>query len=518
MRRSILSALAAAILVVLVMTVGASANLPGSTFEGNDGNLVVNTPGNADWENAPNLSAAADLTSGPADNSFGQGTQENDVNVTVVSGSIPNSKADLARFGVAGETVGSNVFLYLAWTRENDAGSVNYDFEINQAAQPDLTTPGAKTLNRTVGDLNISYAFQGNNLTPELSFRAWNGTSWGAEQPLAGCSEGQGNSATVSDILTSPAVNRTQGRFGEAAINLTCAGIVPPGSCEPFSSAFIKSRASQSFQSEIKDFIAPVELQFNNCGKLTVIKHTIPGGLNQDFGYTTTGGLVPANFTLNDAGTDTQVFDALQPGNYSVTEGADPTGFAFDSVSCTGGGTTINGKTVDVTITANADIVCTYLNKQQLGAIKVTKTTKIPGLVGPQPQAGVNFTVNGVTKATDANGEACFDGLVFGSYDVTETVPAGYAADGPTTKSVLVDTNTSCAASPYDGETVGFSNSPLTDVTISVDSKADGGTASTVTCDDPSLGFTTGANGDGSDTSDVVAGSKTINCTIVIDP
>jgi hypothetical protein len=117
--RSLLRVLALPVLalVAVLFVTGASANLPGSTFEGNDGNLVVNTPGNQDWENAPNLSAAADLTSGSTDNSFGQGTQEDDVNVTVVTGSIPNSKADLARFGVAGETVGPNVFLYLAWTR-----------------------------------------------------------------------------------------------------------------------------------------------------------------------------------------------------------------------------------------------------------------------------------------------------------------------------------------------------------------------------------------------------------------
>lgn len=31
-----------------------SANLTGSSFEGNDGNLVVNTAGNTDWANAPN--------------------------------------------------------------------------------------------------------------------------------------------------------------------------------------------------------------------------------------------------------------------------------------------------------------------------------------------------------------------------------------------------------------------------------------------------------------------------------
>jgi hypothetical protein len=36
----------------MVFFVAAStANLAGSTFEGNDGNLVVNTSGNTDWAN-----------------------------------------------------------------------------------------------------------------------------------------------------------------------------------------------------------------------------------------------------------------------------------------------------------------------------------------------------------------------------------------------------------------------------------------------------------------------------------
>jgi len=164
----VLVALAAIAAAVLVLTGGASA-LAGSDFEGADGNLIVNTPGNHDWVNAPNLSAGQDLPTGTGDNSFGQGTKEDLTNVTVVSGSIPNSKADLARFAVAGESVGTDNFIYLAWSRENQSGTVNFDFEINRAAQPDLTTPGAKTLVRTQGDLLINYAFAGGSNTPTLT-------------------------------------------------------------------------------------------------------------------------------------------------------------------------------------------------------------------------------------------------------------------------------------------------------------------------------------------------------------
>jgi hypothetical protein len=131
----------------------------------------------------------------------------------------------------------------------------------------------------------------------------------------------------------------------------------------------------------------------------------------------------------------------------------------------------------------------------------------------------VTFTVAGQTVVTDANGEACVDGLLFGSYDVTETLPAGYVNDGPLTQSVLVDNAATCEQDPYVGETANFSNTPLTNVTVSVDSQVDGGTASSVECEpteaDPDL--VTGANGDGTVTISNLQ-PQTLVCTIVIDP
>src|SRR5262245_53632057 len=94
----------------LLVALPVLANLTGSTFEGNDGNLVVNTPGNTDWENAPNRVRGDDLTSGKTDNSFGQGTKEDDPAVSVVTGSIPPNKSDLTRFYVASEFASNSNF------------------------------------------------------------------------------------------------------------------------------------------------------------------------------------------------------------------------------------------------------------------------------------------------------------------------------------------------------------------------------------------------------------------------
>ena len=67
----------------------------------------------------------------------------------------------------------------------------------------------------------------------------------------------------------------------------------------------------------------------------------------------------------------------------------------------------------------------------------------------------------------------------------------------------------------------GFHNTPLTNVSVAVDSQVDGGTASTISCVDGNgtvvASGSSGANGDGSTTaSNLPPGTYT--CTVVIDP
>jgi hypothetical protein len=485
----------------------AQANLPGSTFEGNDGNFVVNTAGNTDWVNAPNRVIGTDAINSQQDNSFGQGTAENDTVVTVVSGSIPNSKADLSQFLVASEQAANlHTYLYLGWTRANQSGTTNFDFEINKLAQPDLTTPGTKTLVRSTGDLLVNYLFQGQG-TPQIEIRTWTGTAW---------------SAPVSGVVAEAAINTTSlanpfglpnpvpaGQFGETAIDLTASGIIPVGVCEGFSSAYVKSRASTSFQSEVKDFVAPLHVNISTCASITVVKVTVPSPdpTNTSFPFVASydaDGFSLLNGESNDSGD-------LVPGTYSVNETPVPANWALTSATCSDG-SPVNA----VVLSANEHVTCTFVNTLQTGAIKVTKTRKhAADGPGDHPHAGVSFTVNGVTTQTDANGVACFGGLLFGTYTVHETVPAGYS--GEADKQVTVDNAATCSDNPYGGESVSFHNTPLTDLSVTVNSQVDGGTASTVTCTPDGPSGSTGANGDGT-FSDTNLAPGTYTCTIVIDP
>jgi hypothetical protein len=297
----------------------------------------------------------------------------------------------------------------------------------------------------------------------------------------------------------------------------------------------LKCRSSDAFQPQLKDFIRPKEINLTNCGKVVIRKETIPDEdpNTTDFSYTKSFGTdptTPNTFTLRDDGVQTYT-NMLFGSNHTVTEAEPTSPYAFKNIDCnvaghpsTSADQTINGRTVTFTINSDTDVLdCTYFNEKQTGAIKVTKTCKHAAAgTGDHPHAGVSFTVNGVTKQTDANGVACFDGLTFGNHDVVETVPAGYVSDDPdNTKTVNVDTVASCADATYTGETVSFHNTPLTDITVTVNSQVPGGTASTIDCgagvvntnntpDDPN-------RGDGSTTrTDLPPGTYT--CKVVVDP
>ena len=124
--------------------------------------------------------------------------------------------------------------------------------------------------------------------------------------------------------------------------------------------------------------------------------------LNQNFGFTSTiagaqlsctADTTPASFTLNDNGNttgdsagNTETCTNVPAGSYTVTEGADPTGFAFriSPARRPGAGTSATHasgrpKEANITIAGGGCVTCVYTNKQQLGAIKVTKTRKHRG-------------------------------------------------------------------------------------------------------------------------------------------
>ena len=564
-RRTRWTVLTVAVLAFAAFALPSFANLPGSSFEGGDGNLTVQTSGNTDWctdfpysggtcvAPEPGLAAGIDLPSGSSDNSFGQGTKEDDPNVSVVTGSIPPNKSDLTRFYEASETVSGQSFLYLAWERTNVLGSANMDFEINQAVTPSLGNPGKHVINRMPRDLLVTYDFTNGGARPVLGLNYWllSATNpsgipgfptnvclssnsfpcWGDHTDLSSSvSEGAINAGTTTDPIAPNAPRSLPGlTFGEAAINLTAGGVIPPGTCEAFGSVFLKSRSSASFTSEVKDFVAPVPVNISNCGRIIIRKVTDPNPDPTDttFSYSTTGGLNPSTFGLKNG--QSQDYGAKVPaGSYSVTE-ADPApqNFSFVSLDCSasdnshGSTETTSGRTVSINLKPGDSADCTYTNRLQLGAIKITKMAKNHNLgPGDQPQPGVTFTISGPggysnTQATDAQGQICVDHLVFGAYTVTETVPNGYQVDSTNPQTANVNTGAACGSG--NEVPLSFHNTPLSLIQVLFHSKGGAGvTAATIQCTGEGSPSDLPDDNNGHLLDNLTPGTYT--CTVVIDP
>jgi uncharacterized repeat protein (TIGR01451 family) len=250
-----------------------------------DGNLVDDAAAGKDWGTPGLISCTGtilgcdiDLPTGTSDNSFGQGTKEDSPVPSVVTGSIPNNKSDLLRFYVANERFVTTDYLYLAWERvQAPNGTTNMDFELNQSST--LSSNGVTPV-RTAGDILIKYDLSQGGTNPVLGYHRWvtSGNAgalceasnklpcWSKVTPLTSDVAAAINTSSVTDPI-SPNAPRTLDAltFGEARINLQAAGIFQAGVCLNFGQAYLKSRSSDAFAAEIKDFIAPIPISVSNC-------------------------------------------------------------------------------------------------------------------------------------------------------------------------------------------------------------------------------------------------------------
>jgi Prealbumin-like fold domain len=496
------------------------ASLPGSNFEIDvDANLKVDDAApSIDWANVLET-RKQDTASGADDESFGQGAKEDTAVPSIVDGGIPPNKSDLKFFGVYQEGITSSGFLNLFWSRVQDpTGTTNMDFEFNQS-----TTASANGVTpvRTAGDLLIQYDLSNGGVRPTLSIRTWSGSAWGAAQNFSDTmpqkASGSINASAIPAGESDGIGAQSARTFGEAQISLAAIFGGATG-CKSFGSAYLKSRSSDQFNSALKDFVPPVAVNISNCGSVKIHKTDDAGAALAGAEFTLYNDNPPVGVSrgaedtvttlkcTTDSSGDCTIVNVLQ-GEYWVVETVTPAGHETAADQ-------------HATVTADTQASLTFVNPRQRGAIEVTKVRKhAADGSGDHPQAGVDFTVNGVTKTTDANGKACFDNLLLDDYTVHETVPAGY--HGEADKTVTVNNKAGCSDTPYVGETVTFHNTPLTNLTVSVNSQIDGGTASTMACKDAAnttvASGSTGANGDGSaSASNLEPGTYT--CTVVIDP
>jgi hypothetical protein len=524
-------------LIAISSASGVLAGSPSKFESGNDptlglGNMVVDTSGNKDWisvtgeANYVHLSDAAATTS---DDSFTPG-QKQDTPCPTEEGHKNPQKDDFTDVASFFEVAGNgDVYLYGATLRYAPNGNASENIELKQGTNGECAdVPGL--LERSPGDKLIAIDYLGGGSAVQFHILTWVASGscfvandpapcWGATvQDLtgSGLAEGGVNNAAIS--TTNNPIDGTAlkaGQFAEFGINLSDAGIIPSGECQGFSQTVWESRSSgSSFVSSTKD-VTIEDKDINTCASVSVRKVGDDGGSQAGAVFTLyegadINGTVVGTCTVDANGDCLPSFTGLNPGQYTLDESNTPANYAKDPTL-----------PFTFTLAQGENKSLTFTDIAQLGAIKVSKTRKhAADGPGNHPHQGVSFTVNGVTKQTDANGEACFDGLAQTAYTVHETVPAGYSVDG-NDKSVTVNNAAKCSDATYVGESVSFHNTPLTDITVSVDSQVDGGTSSTIECKDSANGTvasgSTGSNGDGSATGSDLE-PDTYTCTVVVDP
>jgi hypothetical protein len=516
MRRALIGGVvAAAAAFLLAFAAGASTPpgtqfLPGDNFE-IDGNKAVSTAGNTDWANAPNLVTDPDLAKSTSDNSLGQGSKENTAVPSVVSGSIPPNKSDFSEFQESHRVAANgDTLLYLDWTRTNVLGSADMDFELNQSG---VASSNGVTPKRTQGDLLITYDFANGGNSVSIHTATWNGNDTSGSWSVLTSLNSNAAVASIADSLL----------FGELAIDLNTAGIFQRGSCQSFSQAYLKSRASDSFTSELKDFVAPRPVNITNCGRIVVNKvdantgQPVAGATFSVSPGKVVNGTQQSSSSLTEVSAGVFCIDNMLLGQtYTVTETAPPP--AYNLPGQTSQQTSVNNTSTCGDTISGADL--TFRDPPVRGAILVQKSAKDHNSQsGSSPLAGAIFELRdsngnaiGSQQMTLADGTACFSNLPIGTYSLHEvSAPPGYdTADDVT--GLQISSASTCSSNPVTAPVV---DTPLSRIEVIFTSEAGPG----VTTGDISCTGLTADNGSTTDDktfSDLPPG--TYNCSVVVDP
>jgi len=407
--------------------------------------------------------------------------------------------------------------------------------------------------------LLLEYSIDQGGSRADISARTWSGSAWGPAADLDvnsvtcggnPCAAGTINSSAIpfgeSDGLITSGSKQPR-TFGEAQIDLRL--LFQPNKCASFGSAMLKSRSSASFTSQLKDFVAPVGINLQNCGQVIIRKKTSPDENPNatDFGYTKNFATDPVSvntFTLKDDGAKDYGKTVLFGSGYTVDEDVIPANWALINIDCSVAGhpsvgvtpaIDVAAGTVTFAIDADTDVLdCTYTNQLQVGALKILKNSTKGGAVSQAgavfsyERSGVtaNVTDNGTNDVDPDVGELCVAGLTIGDYTVNETSPPpGYGDASQSDLTATVATGTNCTTNQPTGTgVVTFTNAPLADIQVNFRDGGSGETSATsITC------ANTGTTGDtapatGWDDSVTHSGisidpsPRTVTCTIVIDP
>ena len=400
------------------------------------------------------------------------GTKLDDVWVTNNGQVLP--KGDLCRVWTGSETTAAgDAIFYFAWERDFNQGEVTVYVPLD-----------GPPLGSRSGDTLIKFEFEDSTKAITVTTLDWLGATWGNETDL---------SANVDAAISADT------RFGEAAVNLTQSGILPPTGCDNLVGVSMITETGQAAANPtLKDVVSLDEpVVFNRCGaaSLTVVKAVdFAGAPTETFDFTVTN---ESDFSLGDGGSTT--FDyVLDPASTTVDVTAAevtanlPASWSFVSVSCSDGQNvvgTVTGASAAVTLANGDNVTCTFTNTFAPTPVTVSVSGEcITGTDGSasglldvtiDPASGATVTVNGVDYSVT-------------TLDIPVAAPGSYPW-----------TAVAAAGFIFNGASSGTANVPdcsLTQVTVSVSGECITGTDGSASglldvTIDPASGATVTVNG-----------------------
>ena len=169
-------------------------------------------------------------------------------------------------------------------------------------------------------------------------------------------------------------------------------------------------------------------------GDIVIVKEATPAD-NTPFDFTEDIPGPGNGFTLTDPADNTETFDDVAPGSYTVGETGE-TGWSLDDLTCVDPSnnttTDLNGGTAVINLSAGETVTCTFSNSRDTGTVVIQKEAD------PEDDTAFDFTENihgggGLFTLTDPSDNIeQFDDVPTGSYLVNETGEAGWTLDSIT--------------------------------------------------------------------------------------
>ena len=259
-----------------------STPLPGSTFQGADGDQLEGG-GFVDWEGLETAGGVVHNEDPNAqDSTFAGGTKEGapfEWTFENTPGGVTPGKSNIRDAWSAVDQTSGRTFLYLAFARDAPVGTTFLTFELNHVGGTWKNDKGVRVPCRRDGDILVSYEISGTEA--EVFLRRW---STGVTDAASGCDR----TGTIEPFTTvqdnvevQGAINRVKianhlpgsfgaeipaVQFGEVALDLDALlGQAFEGGCYAFGSIWMHSRSSTSYTSQMQDYVAPAPIDLRTC-------------------------------------------------------------------------------------------------------------------------------------------------------------------------------------------------------------------------------------------------------------